>query len=501
MSYSKTGIPANPSVYHDFQGIDDSRDRAAMESGDKQHLVTLNNGYCDWRGIVIRDRAAEKQDSNGIIQHVVFFGRGLAAFARKDGGGITLSSVRGHDKTEIYPRDATVSSTFFNGQIVFASRDQKIQQYNGLRWTENRSATNPGPAYLAAVQGRLAMAGFSAFPTEVWFSRVDDEHVSPDDEAADANQVTKAARIDIRNVLGTADQIKGLALYENSRLAIFTLDRTLIYNISADYTQWAIDENSNIWQGLLSHNAVAHANNDLIYPSRGGVQTLKRSVQNGVTSVTLPMSVKIERLYQQLVRKMAGREDEVSGYFDPDRNQYHMFFPHTDAICTRLTLTLGPEGVAPKWSTGDFLNARCGANLGGVSMIGTTGGVYRLANEEEAEDDLIAPTLDFTTPILWMGTLTDPKESTSFILQASGTGTVRVEAFDEEGRELSAMDFDVERGGTEDDSFLDVPLTSQYDRKFEHRFRGVQFRFTASGTGLLKITGFAVLIRQEPRSR
>jgi hypothetical protein len=40
-----------------------------------------------------------------------------------------------------------------------------------------------------------------------------------------------------------------------------------------------------------------------------------------------------------------------------------------------------------------------------------------------------------------------------------------------------------------------VPLNKQYERKFEHRYRGVKFRFTVKGSGLVRIVGFAVIVR------
>ena len=106
-----------------------------------------------------------------------------------------------------------------------------------------------------------------------------------------------------------------------------------------------------------------------------------------------------------------------------------------------------------------------------------------------------SPEMVVTTPILWQGSINDTKESYSFILQATGKGELQVEAFDERGRYLSALQFLIQDGGA-DDKFPDVPLNRQYERKFEHRYRGVQFRFTTRGKGLLKIIGFAVTVRQ-----
>lgn len=40
-----------------------------------------------------------------------------------------------------------------------------------------------------------------------------------------------------------------------------------------------------------------------------------------------------------------------------------------------------------------------------------------------------------------------------------------------------------------------VPLSAQYLRPFEHRYRGLQLTFTYSGKGLFRIIGLAVELR------
>ena len=125
-------------------------------------------------------------------------------------------------------------------------------------------------------------------------------------------------------------------------------------------------------------------------------------------------------------------------------------------------------------------------------MIGTPGGIWNRSNIEDLVTD--SPEMVVDTPILWQGAINDTKESYSFILQATGKGELQIEAFDERGRYLSAMQFLIEGDGIEN-KFPDVPLNRQYDRKFEHRYKGVQFRFTTRGKGLLKIIGFAVTVR------
>ena len=184
----------------------------------------------------------------------------------------------------------------------------------------------------------------------------------------------------------------------------------------------------------------------------------------------------------------------INAYYDQDNGQYHVFFPQTDLLTKRLTMTVSPiQGGESKWSTADFLNTSCGRSLGGVTIIGTPGGVWNRLQPEDVTE--ITPDMEVITPILWQGAINDTKTSYSFILQATGTGVLQVEAFDEDDRTLSSFQFDID-DSAEDDRFFDVPLSKQYERKFEHRYRGVKFKFTTSGDGLLKIIGFAVTVRK-----
>ena len=492
-TYAPSGVNVKVYPYEDFQGIDASRDVGALDTGQKQHMVEIQDGFADWRGTLVRDPGAKpRTEGNKYIKHVAFFGRDLAVWAQVDGGGTTLKSERDHEKIEVYPRSAVVTSTTYNNKVVFASRDYGMYQYDGFTWKAIESNSDPRPAYIVAIQRRLAVAGMPGKRTIIDFSRVDDEEVFTEDEEDGAAQVTKAADIDIANIIGTADEIKGLGVFENSRLAVFTNDQTLVYQLHPDYTRWQIDDKANIKVGTISHNTIVQAGSDLLFCARDGVHSLRRSETNGVTIYTIPMSNKIDLIYRGMLKQVADHEN-ISAYYDQDEGQYHIFFPYSDQITKRLTLSLNPmQGGESKWSSGEFLNATCGAALGGKQLIGTPGGVWE---RERIEDELeFSPEMVVTTPILWQGAINDTKESYSFILQATGKGELQVEAFDERGRYLSAMQFLIEDGGA-DDKFPDVPLSRQYERKFEHRYRGVQFRFTTKGKGLLKIIGFAVTVR------
>ncbi len=492
-TYAPSGVNIKVYPYEDFQGIDASRDVGALDTGQKQHMVEIKDGFADWRGTLVRDPGAEQRAAgNKYIKRVSFFGRDLAVWAQVDGGGTSLRSERDHLESEVYPKNAVVTSTVYNNKVVFASRDYGMYQYDGFNWKAIEANSDPRPAYIASIQRRLAVAGMPGKRTIIDFSRVDNEEVFTEDEDDGAVQVTKAADIDVGNIIGTADEIKGLGVFENSRLAVFTNDQTLVYSLHPDFTRWQIDDKANIKVGCISHNTITQAGSDLLFCSRDGIHSLRRSETNGITIYTIPMSNKIDLTYRELLRNVSDLET-ISAFYDQDEGQYHVFFPFSGQITKRLTLSLNPmQGGESKWSSGEFLNMTCGVQLGGKTLVGTPGGVWERKRIEDVTTH--SPEMVVTTPILWQGAINDTKESYSFILQATGKGELQVEAFDERGRYLSAIQFLIEDGGA-DDKFPDVPLQRQYERKFEHRYRGVQFRFTTKGKGLLKIIGFAVQVR------
>lgn len=492
---SPSGVEVKVFPYEGFKGIDTSRDKGSMDSGEQQHLIDITNGYVDWRGTIIKDPEVERRStSEGVIAHVAFFGQDLAAWAVKDGESVSLDTDKGHKLVDAFAKNAVVTSTVFNKRVIMASRGSVMKRYDGSKWEENESQSKPTPAYITAISGRLAMAGLQNSETEVWFSRVDDDNIMPDDEDPAALQVTKAVKLDIRNLTGTSEIIKGLGVFEQDILAIFCQEQTIMYQTNADYTQFRLADRSNIKVGTISHNTIARANTDLLFCSRSGVHTVNRSRQNGITVYQQLLSAKVEDLYKALYKSVPNPE-EISAYYDQDKSQYHIFFPQTDFICKRLTITFSISGDdEPKWSMGDFVKARCGARLGGVHLIGTSGGIYRVG--EYGEKLTLSPEMSVTTPILWHGSITEIKMSHAMLLQAIGTGYIEVEAFNHEGQRLSTFTIELDESQG-DGTFLDVPLPRQYERKFEHKYKGVQFRFTSKGGGTAKIVGFAVFVRSQ----
>jgi len=494
-TYSPSGVNTETFSYENFQGLDSSRDITSLDTGKEQHLTTIDNGYCDWRGQIVRDPSVSQRSSAAKVTHLIHYKSNGVVWAEETGASMNFKSDAEHNLLDVHPNGSVISSTVFNNRVQLASKGRPLYFYDGSSFLRNQSTAlnNLKPSFVTSIQSRLAVAGVEGSSTTVHLSRVNQDDIFPDDEPLDSANVLRAGRIDIANLLGTADEISALGSFEQNRLVLFTSDRAIVYKIDTNIDNWQLDDDTFLNIGCASHNTVVKAGTDLIFCSRSGIHSIKRSEENGILVYSYSLSDKVDLLYRKLFASVANSQ-EISAVFDQDEAQYHVFFPQGDK-CTRLTLTLNPESETPtpKFSTATFINARCGSFLGGDLVLGTAGGVYDVNKVESTEG--FTPDLTFTTPLLWHGSLTGTKQTHSIILQAAGKGMVTMDAQDLNGNQLGSLVFEVD--DTKDDNhFLGVALSKQYERKWSHRYKAAQYTFKIeSGEGLLRVIGFAVLVK------
>ena len=499
MSKSPSGVKVKTFAYEDFQGLDTSRDVTSLDTGKSQHLSVVRNATCDWRGQIVRDPAAIHKAGSRTVDHVRFYSQGKFVFAERTGAGIDLCSDSGSKVENAYDLSSVISTTVFNRNVMFTSKAQQLRRYDGTNFYANASPAMDRlrPAYSTTTQSRMVVAGVSANETTVYVSRVNQDEIWPEDEPEDSNDVNKAFEFDVANYLGTADKITGLGSFEQNRLVIFAADRALIYRTDPDLSRWLLDDNANIFIGCASHNTIQNAGTDLLFCSRSGIHSIKRSEDNGILVYSYSLSDKVDLLYRELFNSVDDPE-KISAVFDQDNGQYHVFFPLPgNELCTRLTLAMNPEGgeAMPKYSTGDFLRARCGTFLNGTLLYGTTGGVFESLDIETEREDAFTPEMEITTPLFWHGSLSETKETNSIILQAAGKGLVEIDAQDDYGKVIGSLVIEVD-DTADDNHFADVPLSRQYERKWSLRYKAAQYRIkTTGGSGLLRIIGFAVNVR------
>lgn len=478
--------------YQGFVGLDSSRDLFNQDDGEQQTLHVLENAFADFRGQIVRDGPAEYRFGSKPVKHVIHYDTDTIVAASEYADGLHLESEQGFAFDFVYPSSAIISSTIFNRNIMLTARGLAPTIFDGniFRASASTAATVALPAFCATVQQRLCIAGVASSDTQVMISAANSIDTFFGDEEVDASSPLRSGNIDIANLLGTADKITGISSFETDKLCIFTNDRAFVYKLDPDITLWELQTEASATYGCASHNTIKEAGTDLIYCSRSGIHALRRVTDNGLQISSVNLSDQIDQIYRSLFSQVSDPQ-EITAVWDQDEGQYHVFFPVANTgKFNRLTMTLngGRDGIRASFSTGDFINARCGTTLGGSMVFGTGRGVYDIKKIESNEGAM--PDVVVETPVLWMGSLDGIKQSASVIIQAYGDGELTITATDDQNRDK--WQTTVMLTGEDDDGRRTVPLQRQYERPMSIRFRGLRFKFEYKGTGLFRLIGFAV---------
>jgi hypothetical protein len=392
--------------------------------------------------------------------------------------------------------DSPVASTVFGGRAFVASYGQQLKVYDGRLWFNHTSqsvAENP-PAFLTAINRRLAAAGFESFPTRVWLSRVDNWSAMPDDEDPNDENVLRAGYIDVGNMLNSGDSITGIAGFEWNRLAIFTNNQAVIYMIDPNIERWSILDQVAINVGCISHNTICNSGRDLLFCSRTGVHSVVRSRYTSISVYSRTLSDKISILYKQLV-SMVDDTRKISATWDQDTGRYHIFFRVSDHICYRLTAMIpDSDEEEPRWSMATYLHACCADTLAGSFIYGTPGGIYRSASVGQELFDGVPVEMEFTTPVLWFGSMSQIKDSYGYSIHITGSGRLELEFLDDQDEKIHSDVIDIDESDAEQKQ-PGPPIWRQFDRKMEKRFLGLRLKAKTSGTGLIRVAGFSINIR------
>jgi hypothetical protein len=502
LAYSPISIKSTSRTYYGFRGIDRSRDVTALETEEEQNFWQLDNCFVDYRGQLIRDPAfyLHKGSNRFPVKCLRFYNRDGVCFAEEDAAGTHLASDRGHQLLNAFSKDAIVSMTNFQGKVHIFNQDTRMYRYDGFEFSTSTASIKP--KFGVPIQRRLAAAGFKDRPTTIEFSRVDNPDIFLEEEAP-TEEVTRAAFIDISNLIGTADEIVGMGTFEANRLAVFTRDQTLVYIIDPDFEEWQLDSRANLRIGCISHNTIVNAGSDLLFCSRRGIHSIMRSEQNGITIAEASLSDEVEPLYQELVRTTPNPES-ISAVYDPDTQSYHVFFPRPGGTqTTRLSMNFRAGYKLVNFQLGDTLLPRCGTFLGGRLMFGTADGVYEATARTFVQDtglsDLRRSPMNAETPVLWLGDFLGTKRSHTFIVQATGRGRFYVDVTDENGSDIGSIEVNLDRIEG-DKRWGDAPLVQDYSFPFNHVFRGLRLRFRTEDKDVdtdCTVISFAFLLHKE----
>jgi hypothetical protein len=493
----RISFPFKPQLYTSFSGLNTSRSDVSLERPEAQPFSEMDNLYCSSNGYLSNESPIVQVGADrAYISHFRFMNAGGATgvYAARIAGGTSLRAYGSpYNAEKVWPKDATVTSTMFNGVALLAGGQDAMYSFDGTEFKTITSESIKKGRYVAQVQNRVVVAGFDTNPNEIVLSRVNKETIYPSDEGPNEASVLRAARFNVQNLLGNGDRIRGIASFEANKLAIFTGDRMLAYIADPDFTLWTLDTRLVVRYGTLSHKSIVNVGDELYFCSRAGVHSLRRSGLNGNTVFTMPMTQDIQELYQKLVA-MVSDEEDISAYFHPEDGRLHIFFPVNSLISYRLSATLTPamgedQVTKVRWALTTFAGTTCGDNLAGRTIYGSISGLWQ-SNAWYSDNGTRGEGYAMT-PILWHKDLFNEKQAKQLVVYASGVGRITVQAWDETGRQLSTHLFDLP--DVDQAAYFGVPLQRQFTSKFEHQYVGVKLKVSIKSDKMIRVFGLGVL--------
>ena len=487
-------MKTRPRAYEGFIGLDTLRAFNSQDVGRNQPLQRFENGFIDSAGQITRSPGVTALAPATNVVHVRHFLRDEVAWIESHNDTLMARSTTG-SKTDVqWPSNARVTSVAFARKLVFMAPALVPFFYNGGEFTpvEGALASRLRPAFGVTVGSRLAVGGMIDNPQRIEISRVNRIETFADEEKDDEESVLRGGYIDLSEQLGTQEPITGLANWESNKLVIFTADRAMVWKITPDIDEWAIEDKAQIYAGCISHATIQQAGADILFCSRSGVQSLRRSRENGVLIFSVPMSKRIERIYRKLAMRVPDPK-QIEALWNSDTNQYDIFFPVDGAEVFRLTMTLDemePDKPAT-WSLTSFLSARCGSFQEGSMVLGSADGLFSVGHVDDEIDETY-PDLVIETPLLYLGSY-DTKAITQLLIQAEGNSTLVIEYLNEDGETVLSRRAEANELA-EPDQFFDPLLAHDYRLPTPWRTQVLRLRVTASGKGLFRLSGFAFIL-------
>lgn len=500
---TRIATPYKTHLYSNFSGLNTSRADVSMERPQSQPAIEADNLYFSAKGYITNEPGLTNLGKEpAYVSHVRIHDASsdVVIYATRDAGGTSLRTHGGNAVSQnAWPREVSISSAVFNRRVVMAAGQRNMKFYNGSEFRDITSASIDGAKYVCQVSNRLVVAGFTGNPNEIQVSRVDNGTIYDGDEAIGEPSVLKAFRFNIKNMLGNGDQVRGLANFETSRIAVFTSDRVFVYNTDPDFTLWSLDKSVMVRYGTISHRSIVSAGSELFFCSRTGVHSLRRSTLGGDVVFSNAMTDDVTELYQQLLAKVENKDD-VTAYFNPDEGRLHVIFPVNDRLSYRLSgamtaMTEENANAKLRWTLSTYAGVTCGDYLSGRLIVGTISGIKTVA---PWHSDAVPRGKGFVRfPTLWHEDLFEPKNGLHMILVASGVGKVTITSRDETGRELSEQVFELPDDGQVD--YYGVPIQRQFIRPFQHEYLGVRITVTVDATKVIRIFAVGINVKANPK--
>lgn len=287
--------------------------------------------------------------------------------------------------------DVRAQACMFNNNVVMADGG-KARKCNSSYSVSDLStdANQPDNSSLCHTHNHRVVINDTSNPMKTYLSKVDGDFGSDFFSAAD-----DAVTLDLSYVLPEGDEILGYATFAETFLVIFLRKFTVIYSVPTTTSSISIQQI--IRQGTLSGNAVAQVGNDLAFPSRGGIQSLKSSIANQDLDFD-DLDTLNKPLYRTYVAA-ASNEKDICGVYHKRLNHYYLSFPATNS-CPILVYSTDFKNIVGRF-TG--ITAYCFLELdnGDIYCGGGDGNMYQMHTGNDDNGTAIYWSLKM--PYLYLG--------------------------------------------------------------------------------------------------
>lgn len=470
--------------YGRFIGLDTVSDIGTMS---EKYLYSISNMYVDFIGQINRmDSLTPVSDQPSKLVGVESFGADDAVMfgVNAAGTGLDAKSLAGKFLANAFSGLTPPHMTQFSKSIVANVAGQAALVYDGTGFVQNTNIPQGGTN--ATILKRLAVAGIPGQDTLIKISKLDNFN---DYTAATTPVANDGTEIDIKNELIAKDKIKALAVFEDNKLAVFCQNQSILYQASLDITQYTRIRDFQIPFGTIGKNTIKRVGTDLFFASKVGVMSLRRAA-SGLTLETLTMSRRVQELYDTLVARIPD-DKEPTAVWNPDKGQYHLFFPRAGNVWDRLTFTYEPGAGRvghQSWSFTENVDMTSASYYAGELLVGQYNGSLNRWNSKTG-----STVGSFRTPLLFQGDPLRRKSYKRLAVRVSGNAAFTIKAYNELGRLIQQTTHQVTAQTPFNPNVPEV-TPKVLDIKFEHLALGVSLEFNINGSGSFKLLDFAVTL-------
>jgi hypothetical protein len=385
---------------------------------DPSYYYDLKNGYIDINGDLLQRRGIEKLNTT-TFTNAARYGREI-----KWGDGSTDIIIREGERWAKYNRGTRVFDDLDTGRtsgaqgmaVMFEDKLILVDGGHARLMKQDGTIVDCGKNFLnrITIDGIEYQAGdknpnWADAPSDatcvhvhakrVFFNSSSRKMIIKHCASADVEDYTTAndaGEIDLSQVLNVGDEVMSFATYAKDFLVIFLRNHTIIYFFPETIADAALYQILPV--GSICQYGPQHVGNDVMFPAKDGLKSLKYTVINQSLSVEDPSKL-VDPFYKDIVSKFTTSNNVVCGFYHrlnhfyclvpfAEGHQILVYSPYVKNIVGRF------EGITGhcffESESGDF-------------YVCSDGFVYQMDAPDARDDDGTTIEYDFISGVNYFG--------------------------------------------------------------------------------------------------